>query len=139
MSPTAAPKVKTGFSAARKLVESLSPLTDSGSDQTTALGGRQGVPPKLSRNVTALGLVSLCMGMSSAMIHDPHRGPLLRARQASDPDGYRMGEGWRRWQALHRPGPPRNCGLATCSWRVRDLLAQGHWRRPNARGTTPSG
>jgi MFS family permease len=69
MSPTAAPKVKTGFSAARKLVESLSPLTDSGSDQTTALGGRQGVPPKLSRNVTALGLVSLCMGMSSAMIH----------------------------------------------------------------------
>jgi hypothetical protein len=26
------------------------------------LGGRQGVPPKLSRNVTALGLVSLCMG-----------------------------------------------------------------------------
>ena len=69
MSPTAAPKVKTGFSAARKLVESLSPLTDSASDQTTALSGRQGVPPKLSRNVTALGLVSLCMGMSSAMIH----------------------------------------------------------------------
>src|SRR6516164_2944305 len=69
MSPTAAPKVKTGFRAARKLVESLSPLTDSASDQTTALSGRQGVPPKLSRNVTALGLVSLCMGMSSAMIH----------------------------------------------------------------------
>ena len=69
MSPTAAPKVKTGFSAARKLVESLSPLTDSASDQTTALSGRQGVLPKLSRNVTALGLVSLCMGMSSAMIH----------------------------------------------------------------------
>src|SRR6516162_7521372 len=69
MSPTAAPKVKTGFRAARKLVESLSPLTDSASDQTTALSGRQGVPPKLSRNVSALGVVSLCMGMSSAMIH----------------------------------------------------------------------
>jgi len=27
------------------------------------------VPPKLSRNVSALGVVSLCMGMSSAMIH----------------------------------------------------------------------
>jgi MFS family permease len=32
-------------------------------------GGEQGVSPRLSRNVTALGLVSLCMGMSSAMIH----------------------------------------------------------------------
>jgi len=74
-------------------------------------------------------------------------GPIRRdggcpSRASAAPSACRvtaMGEGWRRWQALHRPGPPRNCGLATCSWRVRDLLAQGHWRRPNARGTTPSG
>jgi hypothetical protein len=31
--------------------------------------GGPDVPPTLSRNVIALGLVSLCMAMSSAMIH----------------------------------------------------------------------
>ena len=38
-------------------------------DPVTSRAGGPDIPPTLSRNVIALGLVSLCMAMSSAMIH----------------------------------------------------------------------